>query len=136
MKKLFYILLILPFFSFSQSDTTYNSDNKIISINQNGIDELVEKYKTILINKGGINGWRIQIKFKEKKEDILAYQIKFTNLFPDISATIDFKYPYYKLIVGNFRTRNEALKIKHQISKHFPGAHPIPCVINPDLLKK
>ena len=81
MKKLFHILLILPFFSFSQSDTTYNSDNKIISINQNGINELVEKYKTILINKGGINGWRIQIKFKEKKEDILAYQIKFTNLF-------------------------------------------------------
>ena len=135
MKKLFYLLLFLPILALSQSDTTYNSENKIISINQKGIDKLVEKYKTILENTGGIDGWRIQIKFKEKKEDILRYQIKFTNLYPDISAVIDFKYPYYKLIVGNFRTRNEALKIKHLISKHFPGAHPVPCTLDPNLLK-
>ena len=91
-------------------------------------------YKTILKNTGGIEGWRIQIKFKAKKEEIFPYQIKFTNLYPGIPAQITFDSPYYKLTVGNFRTRNEALKIKHQISKNFPGAHPVPLIINPILL--
>lgn len=135
MKKIIVLLLILPFFTFSQTDTTYNDDNEVLSVNQLGIDELVEKYKTILNNTGGIEGWRIQIKFKAKKEEIFPYQIKFTNLYPGIPAQITFDSPYYKLTVGNFRTRNEALKIKHQISKNFPGAYPVPEIINFSQLK-
>tara|TARA_B110000003_G_scaffold162482_1_gene162475 strand:- start:924 stop:1334 length:411 start_codon:yes stop_codon:yes gene_type:complete len=134
MKKILFLLFILPFIAFSQTDTTYNDDSEVLSVNQEGIDELVDKYKTILKNTGGIEGWRIQIKFKAKKEGILPYQIKFTDLYPEIPAQITFDSPYYKLTVGNFRTRNEALKIKHQISKSFPGAHPVPIIIDPILL--
>ena len=134
MKKILFLLFILPFIAFSQTDTTYNDDSEVLSVNQEGIDELVDKYKTILKNTGGIEGWRIQIKFKAKKEGILPYQIKFTNLYPGIPAQITFDSPYYKLTVGNFRTRNEALKIKHQISNSFPGAHPVPIIIDPILL--
>ena len=135
MKKLLVLLFILPFLTYSQTDTTYNDDREILSINQKGINELVNKYETILRNTGGIEGWRIQIKFKAKKEEIFPYQIKFTNLYPEIPAQITFDSPYYKLTVGNFRTRNEALKIKHQISKNFPGAYPVPIIIDPDLLE-
>ena len=129
MRKLLILMLILPLLAVTQTDTTYNNAREILSVNQQGIDELVNKYKRILKNTGGIEGWRIQIKFKAKKEEILPYQIKFTNLYPEIPAQITFDSPYYKLTVGNFRTRNEALKIKHQISKNFPGAHPIPCLL-------
>ena len=58
-----------------------------------------------------------------------------TNLYPEIPVQIAFDSPNYKLTVGNFRTRNEALKIKHQISKNFPGAYPVPIIIDPDLLE-
>ncbi len=135
MKKLLIIFFLFPLLGFSQTDTTYNAEGEIISVNQKGIDELVAKYKAILKNTRGIEGWRIQVKFKAKREDILPYKIRFINLYPDIPAQITFDSPYYKLTVGNFRTRNEALKIKHKISKKFPGAHPIPCVIDPNLLK-
>jgi hypothetical protein len=134
MKKILFLLFILPFTASSQTDTTYNDNSEVLSVNQQGIDELVDKYKTILKNTGGIEGWRIQIKFKAKKEEILPYQIKFTNLYPAIPAYITFDSPYYKLTAGNFRIRNEALKIKHQISKSFPGAHPVPIIIDPILL--
>jgi len=136
MKKLLTFLFLIPLFVFSQTDTTYNAEGEIISVDQKGIDKLVAKYKTILKNTGGIEGWRIQVKFKVKREDILPYQIRFTNLYPNIPAQITFDSPYYKLTVGNFRTRNEALKIKHKISKKFPGAHPVPCIIDPNLLKE
>ena len=134
MRKLLILMLILPLLAVTQTDTTYNNAREILSVNQQGIDELVNKYKRILKNTGGIEGWRIQIKFKAKKEEILPYQIKFTNLYPEIPAQITFDSPYYKLTVGNFRTRNEALKKKHKISKKFPGAHPVPIIISPILL--
>lgn len=126
---------MFPIFVFAQSDTTFNTKGEIISINQKGVDKLVSKYKQILKKTGGVEGWRIQLIFKAQKEEILPYQIKFTNLYPEIPVQIAFDSPNYKLTVGNFRTRNEALKIKHQISKNFPGAYPVPIIIDPDLLE-
>jgi hypothetical protein len=135
MKKILFLTLMFPIFVFSQSDTTFNTKGEIISINQKGVDKLVSKYKQILKKTGGVEGWRIQLIFKDQKEEILPYQIKFTNLYPEIPVQIAFDSPNYKLTVGNFRTRNEALKIKHQISKNFPGAYPVPIIIDPDLLE-
>ena len=135
MKKLLIIFFLFPLLGFPQADTTYNAEGEIISVNQNGIDELVAKYKVILQNTGGVVGWRIQVKFKAKREDILPYKIRFINLYPNIPAQITFDSPYYKLTVGNFRTRNESLKVQNQISKKFPGAYPVPCIIDPSLLK-
>ena len=126
---------MFPIFVFSQSDTTFNTKGEIISINQKGVDKLVSKYKQILKKTGGVEGWRIQLIFKDQKEEILPYQIKFTNLYPEIPVQIAFVSPNYKLTVGNFRTRNEALKIKHKISKNFPGAYPVQINIDPDLLE-
>ena len=135
MKKIHFLTLMFPIFVFSQSDTTFNTKGEIISINQKGVDNLVSKYKQILKKTGGVEGWRIQLIFKDQKEEILPYQIKFTNIYPEIPVQIAFDSPNYKLTVGNFRTRNQALKIKHQISKNFPGAYPVPIIIDPDLLE-
>ena len=77
----------------------------------------------------------MQVKFTSKREDILRYQIKFTNLYPQTPSQITFNSPYYKLTVGNFRTKNEALKIKQKIKKEFPGAHPISIIIDTIFLK-
>ena len=135
MKKLLVVLFLIPLFGFTQSDTNFNSNGEIISISKDGIHELVNKYKLILKKKDGVDGWRLQIKFTSKREDILPYQVKFANLYPEIPAQIIFNSPYYKLTVGNFKTKNEALKIKNRISKNFPSTYHIASIIDPDLLK-
>ena len=135
MKNLFFLFILFPSLLVAQTDTTLSENGDITSINEGEIDALVRKYKTILKNTGGVEGWRIQVIFKAKREDILPLQIKFSKLYPEIPAQITFDSPYYKLTVGNFSTRNEAIKIKHQINKVFPGAHPVPIIIDPNLLK-
>ena len=136
MNRLLLIIFLTPLLAFSQNDMTFNIEGEtIISIQQKKIDDLIRKYKTILNNIGGIEGWRLQIKFTSKREDILPYQIKFIRLYPKIPTKIIFDSPYYKLTAGNFRTKNEALKIKHEISKNFPGSHPISTIIEPNILK-
>ena len=74
MKGLITIIFLVPLLLFAKSDTTFNSNNQITNINQEGIDNLVSKYKLILKNKKGIEGWRLQIKFTSKREDILRHQ--------------------------------------------------------------
>tara|TARA_B100000927_G_scaffold91569_1_gene74052 strand:+ start:325 stop:594 length:270 start_codon:yes stop_codon:yes gene_type:complete len=83
----------------------------------------VSKYKRIIKNKN--TNWKLQIKFTSKRGDIIPYKIKFNNLYPEISTSIIFESPYYKLLAGNFKTKNEALKIRNIIKTNFPAAHPI-----------
>ena len=135
MNRLLLIIFLTPLLSFSQNDMTFNIEGDTISIKQKKIDDLIRKYKNILNKIDGIEGWRLQIKFTSKREDILPYQMKFISLYPQIPTQIIFDSPYYKLTAGNFRTKNEALKVKNEISKNFPGSHPISNIIDPNILK-
>ena len=86
--------------------------------------------------KNGISGWRVQLKFKAKEAEILQLKLKFIRLYPYIPVLLEYEEPYYRIRVGNCRTKLEAIKIKHQISKHFPNAYPVPEIINFSQLKK
>ena len=70
MKKLFFLFILLPFLSVAQTDTTLSENGSIISINETGINALVSKYEAILTVRNGVDGWRVQIMFKTKKEEV------------------------------------------------------------------
>ena len=75
MKKLFFLFIIFPSLLVAQTDTTLSENGDVTSINDEEIDALVRKYKTILKNTGGVEGWRIQVTFRAKREAILPLQI-------------------------------------------------------------
>ena len=133
MKKILISLFLIPQIGFTQSDTIFNNNGEIINLYQKKIDHLLNKYKNQLKQTGGIKGWKVQIKFTDKRNDILRYQAKFKRLCPEIPTEIIFESPYYKLRSGNFRSKYEALKLKEKISNEFPGAHHISSIINLDL---
>jgi len=126
MKKLFFLFILLPFLSVAQTDTTLSENGSITSINEKGINALVIKYENSLKAKKGVDGWRVQLKFKAKKEELKQVQIAFITLYPEIPSYLEYNTPYYRVRVGNCRTKLEAVKIQSQISKHFPGAYPVP----------
>jgi hypothetical protein len=135
MKNLFFLFILFPFLSVAQIDTTLSENGSIASINETGINALVNKYKAILKARNGINGWRVQIMFKTKKEEIQQLKITFIKLYPGIPVYLKYEAPYYKLRVGNCRTKLEAIKIKQEISKNFPNAYAVPEIINFSQLK-
>ena len=135
MKKIFFLLIIFPLLLTAQTDTTLAKNGNITSVNEKGIDALVHKYETILKAKNGVEGWRVQLIFKAKQEEIKQLKIDFIRLYPEIPAYLEYDAPYYRVRVGNCRTKLEAIKIKHQISKNFPGAYPVPEIINFSQLK-
>jgi len=135
MKKILFLLIIFPFLLTGQTDTTFSENGEITSVNEKGINALVHKYETILKGKNGIEGWRVQLGFKAKQEEIRQLKIDFINRYPEIPTYLEYDAPYYRVRVGNCRTKLEAIKIKHQISKNFPGAYPVPEIINFSQLK-
>ncbi len=136
MKKILFIFIALPFILVAQTDTTFNENKEITSVNEQGIDALFHKYKNILKAKNGVEGWRVQLLFKAKQKEIMQLKINFIRLYPEIPAYLEYDAPYYRVRVGNFRTKLEAIKVKHQISRKFPGAYPVRDIINFSQLKK
>ena len=66
MNKILYFFLLFPLIIFSQNDTCYSNNKEIISINEKGIDALINKYEKILKSRNGVNGWKVQLQFKDK----------------------------------------------------------------------
>jgi len=125
MKVVVFIIYFFPVLIFSQSE-----NNTFEIRNEKGIEHLVNKYENILKNTGGINGWRLQLKFKAKESEIIKIKLKFIKLFPNIPVFLEYQEPYYRIRVGNCRTKLEALKIKYLIKKHFTDTYPVPEIIS------
>jgi hypothetical protein len=107
-------------------DETYGGD---INIYQSpSINVLIDKNKKIN-KKNGVRGYRIQI-FSASgisaRTEANEVRREFIDNFPEIDSTtiyFDYQAPYFKVVVGNFRNKNEAFKEYHQIHSKFDGAY-------------
>lgn len=92
------------------------------------VDSLLEAnyYKLMAVNSKvkGVPGYRIRI-FSESgvgaKEQQQRVRARFLSEFPDIDAYYRYDEPYFKVYVGDCRTRSEALKLYDLIKKEFPN---------------
>jgi len=75
--------------------------------------------------KNGIDGFRVEIFFSagaNARESAMKVKRDFLSVYPDIPVHIKFVAPDFKVRVGDFRTRNEALKLKKNIESIYPGS--------------
>jgi hypothetical protein len=105
------------------------------------VSRYIYSYKSLEEKNGspGMDGWRIQIynssarNAKVESGNILQdFLNKFPeSKYPELKYYPQFAVPnYYKIRVGNFRTKTEATKLYLLISKAFPDAYIVPDIIN------
>jgi len=92
-------------------------------------------------NHYGMEGYRIQIynsNNRNAREESNRANATFMNKFPDIVSYQLYAEPgYFRVRVGDFRTKTEAVKLFQIISREFPGAYIVPDIISfPDLNNK
>lgn len=89
------------------------------------IEKLRQRQKDIHQADSSIDGFRIQI-FMESGNDAVemanATMEEFKEKYPDIPIYLVFGQPYYRLRVGDFRTRLEAEKVFQILSKEYKKA--------------
>ena len=89
------------------------------------IEELIQKQKEIHSIDNTIDGFRVQI-FMESGNDAVEHANAVMEVFkvnyPDIPIYLVFGQPYYRLRVGDFRTRLEAEKMFQTLSQEYKKA--------------
>ena len=129
MKILLIIVLLLPIHLSAQIEKSTTEKGEITIVFEEGIEELVNKHKKINNSKKGIEGFRLQIAFASKKEDIKQRRLDFIGKYPDIPIYLTYTAPYYKLRIGNFRNKLQAEKMQNKIRSNYPGVYVVTEII-------
>ncbi len=102
------------------------------------IDRLSIEYQEIASQIHQPEGFRIQIFFDSgnlSKRNASVAREEFIRRYPSVEAYISFREPYYRVRVGDFRTRLEAEGFRKSILRHYPNAFTVNDQINPTSTK-
>ena len=97
------------------------------------IDELVQKQVKLSVAGSNEDGYRIQIfsdsgnNSKTKAQSVMD---EFLAKYPEMKAYLVFKSPNYKVKIGDFRSRLDAIRYLNRISAEFSNAFIISDLIN------
>ena len=97
------------------------------------VDSLLVIHKKMNEKNPHIEGWRVNIFFESgnnSKKMAVETKAKFVQNYANVPCYVVFQEPYYKVRVGDYRTRMEAEKLLKEIVNEYPNAFVIEDVIN------
>jgi len=89
------------------------------------ITDLLIRHNQINQKRNGTEGFRLEIFFSSEnkaREHAVRVKNEFNLVFPDIASYMLFQTPNFKVRIGDFRNKSEALKIKAHIASKYPNA--------------
>ncbi|MBQ7489647.1 MAG: SPOR domain-containing protein [Bacteroidales bacterium] len=120
MKKTIFTILAIAALSFANAQHSVQYDK------ESGIEQIEQQHQSAWKSIDGIEGFRIQIAaasgVNSKNTVQRAYE-EFRSRFPEIPAYVTYAEPYFRLRIGNFRTRLEATATLEKIKGNYPGAY-------------
>jgi len=88
------------------------------------ISNLIDTHIALNIqNESKSSGWRIQIYSSsgaESRKEAQDVRNRFLSKYPNQTAYVIYQPPFFKIRVGDFRTREEAYMLYKQIIQEFP----------------
>lgn len=110
---------------FSKLRSADTSVGKVTITQENKIKDLVDFHLTQQRSLNGLKGYRISI-FRDSGQQASAnadmVRSGFISKYEDVKCYKVWEYPFYKLYVGDFRTKSEALRFYKLIEKDYPDA--------------
>lgn len=130
---------------YAQGGETRSKSDLLITLQEQGpadqvnieMDSLIASNYNKLIAKSmkssGVPGYRIRI-FSESgigaKKNQQNMRARFLSLYPGLDAYNKYEEPFFKIYVGDCRTKSEALKLNDMIKKEFPNPFMVEDYIN------
>jgi hypothetical protein len=120
MKYLLFVSLMVVAISVSAQDTP-----SVVVHKDPRIDLLLKKQGEVnaaikKANARTARGYRLLVINTNKRDDAIAAKTKVYTNFPELKAYLVYQSPYFKLKVGNFKTREEAQQYQKSLGYHFP----------------
>jgi len=124
----------------NQEDTLQPAILQNLNVNQDPrLDKMLNWHISKNKKMDGMEGFRVEIFFSaelDALEQSKNKKVEFLSKYPDYLVHIKYDAPNFKVRVGDFRTKNEALKLKKKIERDYPMAFIVPDKIKFPLLKQ
>ncbi len=105
---------------------TIGNQGKIVIHQEEGIPFLLDAHIEMNRRQRYFDGYRIQLYSSSgKKAKHLALEVKGKILvsFPDEPVYISFTAPFWRVRVGNYRNKHEALGLLNRLKTEFPNSY-------------
>ena len=105
--------------------STYN--NAQVFINEDAkLQSIINNHKSRNEHKQEIRGWRIRVYMgsgRNARDEANAIKLKIRNHYSDIEPHLVHHSPYFKILVGDFRTRIEAESFRKKLKREYPNCY-------------
>lgn len=126
MRKLMFITILLTVFN------SYGQKGDVTIVKDERIDLLIKQRSQIIppATSPQITGYRIQLIFDSNKKLIDDSKAKIVSSYPKIDTYVSYNAPHFVLKIGDFRTKQEAEKVRDRLLRDFPTSFVIKETIN------
>jgi len=123
--KYFFLLLI------SCSLKVSNAQNRFVQIQSDAkLDTLINRNIEMNKEANSIQGFRIQIFFGSERKNATDAKNKVLQMFPSTDVYLIYQQPYFKVRVGDYRTKLEAHHMFKELLPLFDKIFIVPDKIN------
>ncbi len=149
--RIFFLFIISFFFSQYVNAQVVISEEIPEEINQASIlqnlhvnkdsrlDKMLNWHIEQNTKKAGVDGYRVEIFFSSDLDALAKAKnkkVEFLSMYPEYVVHIKYDAPNFRVRIGDYRTKNEALKLHKKIEGSYPMAFIVPDIIKFPLLKE
>jgi hypothetical protein len=106
----------------AQDSLNVNTSNNYTIYQDEKITELIEKYVEFNRKREFTDGYRIQVTYTNVRDEVYQSKGAMYKQFPELPSYVEYEQPYYKLRIGDFKTRLDATYYLQQVIVLYPGA--------------
>jgi SPOR domain len=127
----FYFLFFIFYFLINKvnaqvDSSQLNTKDSIVVTKDSRLDiltqkqSLINKRSAMMTSNGMYKGYRLQLLNSNNRNQAFKLKYDLLTAYPDQKAYVSYQAPYFKVRFGNFLHRDEAEKMKKQLSKTYP----------------
>ena len=112
-----------------------NADSTLVIVKEDNFDQVVQKQKRDNQLHQTMPGYRVQIYFGVNRPKASEVKLDFASRFPETAAYLTYQQPNYKVRIGDFKTRYEALQFLQKIEGLYPTTFVVPDEVKLPIIK-
>lgn len=118
MKRAFVLVVVL-----AVTVGVLSAQKQVVIVEDPGVTRMVEQYTQENKARQVLDGWRVQILATPDRQNLDRSLQVFQSRFPNLTADWVHHNPYYKIRVGAFTTKLEAMRLLYLLKPEYPGAY-------------
>lgn len=126
MKKTCFLFSVLFLGATVMAQDAFRDSLRNVSVNEDSrISLLVQKSREINENiyrrtLQSLQGFRVQVVNTNDRKNAIDVKTRLLSVFPDESTYLTYHSPYFKVQIGNFRTREDAEELLNAVKQIYP----------------